>query len=92
MGLHEAAMGLRLDAGQLDLVGWDAEIEPGRHIGHRQAFFAIEQQLADNLLHPGGTGLGVGGDDDVIVAKWKIIPDGGIEMVAFHLSGFFRGT
>ena len=51
---------------------------------------AVEEELGDDLLHPGGAGLGVGGDDDVVVAEREVVPDGGVEMVVVELAGLLR--
>jgi hypothetical protein len=83
-------MGLFLDLRQLDLFGRHAQIQPGRHLRHRQAALAGEDQLADDLLHPSGAGLGVGSDDNVVIAKREIVPDGGIEMMIVKFAPFLR--
>jgi hypothetical protein len=46
--------------------------------------------LRDDLLGPGGAGLGVSGDDDVVVAEAEILPDGGIEVMVVELAGLRR--
>ena len=47
---------------------------------------AVEQQLRDDLLHPGRARLGVGRDDDVVVAESKIVPDRRVEVVVVELA------
>ena len=49
-----------------------------------------ERELGDDLLGPGGAGLGVSGDDDVVVAEAEIVPDGGIEVMVVKLPGLRR--
>jgi hypothetical protein len=41
-------------------------------------FRPVEDQLQDDLLHPGRAGLGVCGHDDVILAEGKSVPGGGV--------------
>jgi hypothetical protein len=50
----------------------------------------LNKKLAYDLLHPGGAGLAVGGDDDVVVAELQVVPDGGVEMVIVHLAPLLR--
>jgi len=90
MGLDEPAVFLRLNHRQLDLLRRYEKIEPGRHLGNLQALDAVEDELAHDLLHPGGAGLGVGGNNDVAVAELEVVPDGGIEMVVVQLPGLLR--
>ena len=90
MGLDEAAVGLRLERRELHLLRRHAQIEPGRQLGDGDILRAVEQELAHDLLHPGGAGLGIGGDDDVAVAELKVVPDGGIEMVVVQLARLVR--
>ena len=51
---------------------------------------AVEDQLADDLLGPGGAGLGVGGDDDVVVAEDEVVPDRRVEVVVVQLARLAR--
>jgi hypothetical protein len=75
---------------QLHLLWRHAEVEPGRHGGDLKTLHAVEQKLAHDLLHPGGAGLAVGGDDDVVVAELQVVPDGGVEMVVVQLALLLR--
>jgi hypothetical protein len=45
---------------------------------------AVKDELRDDLLHPGGSRLGVGSNDDVIISELQIVPDRGIEVMAVH--------
>jgi hypothetical protein len=90
MGLNEAAMRLPLDGGQLHLLRRHAEIEPGRELGDRNVLGAIEHELGHDLLRPGGARLGVGADDDVVVAELEVVPDGRVEMVIVQLALLLR--
>ena len=63
-------------AGSFTVLGRHPQIEPGRMFGDLEPLGAVEDQLADDLLHPGGAGLAVGGDDDVVVAEREVVPDG----------------
>ena len=74
MGLDEAAMGLGPDPVHHGLERWKHHVEPRRHFRDRQVFLAIEDHLADDLLHPGRAGFRPGTDDDVVVTKLEIVP------------------
>ena len=69
MTLHEPAVGLGLNRGQLNLPRRNAPVDPRAEDGGLHAFRAIKDQLADDLLHPGCAGFGIGGNHDVIVAN-----------------------
>ena len=72
MRLQEAPVRLRLDHRQLHLLRRHAQVEPGRHLGDRRARpRPSKMQLRDDLLRPGRAGLGVGRDDDVVVAELR---------------------
>src|SRR4051812_10419636 len=45
-----------------------------------------EYQLRHDLLHPGSARLGIGGNDNIIVAKAEIVPDGGVEMMILEFA------
>jgi hypothetical protein len=79
--LEKASVGLRLHHRQLDLLRASAEIDPGGDLGHLEVGIRTEEHLGYDLLGPGGTGLGVAGDDDVVVAKAEVVPAGRIEVV-----------
>ena len=87
---YEAAMLLRFQRGELHVLGWDAQVEPGRKLLHRKPVAAAEHELAHDLLHPGGAGLGIGGDDDVVVAEAEIVPHRGIEVMVVQLARLLR--
>ncbi len=73
-------MGLRFNCGERVSLRYPY-IQPGRHSRYIQTFRPIEQELHDDLLDPGRPRLGIGGDDDIIRSKVKVIPDRGIKMV-----------
>ena len=74
VSFHKTPMFLRLEVGP-ELRRRQAEIDPGGYIAYRHFVgFAVEDELGDDLLHPGDAGLGVGREDDVVVAKLKIVP------------------
>ena len=87
VGLEEAPVGLRLD---------DAAASPpwaapaGRATGDISATssvrIAVEEELGHDLLHPGRAGLGVGGDDDVVVAEREVVPDRRVEVMVVQLA------
>ena len=85
-------MGLRLDHRQLRGLRGDAEVEPRGHRRHLEVRVRAEQHLRDDLLHPGGAGLLVGRDDDVVGAKPEIVPDRRIEVMIVQLSGLARSN
>jgi hypothetical protein len=75
MGLQETAVLLGDNTRELHLERWQAEVEPRRHVAHRHALsFAFENEIGDNLLHPGGPGLRPGGNDDVVISKLELVP------------------
>src|SRR5438034_5397382 len=86
MRLEEPTMGLCFNGGEHLRLRYP-DIQPGRHGHHIQPFHPMEQELCDDLLDPGRPRLGIGGDDDIIRAKVKGIPDRGIKMVIMELSG-----
>ncbi len=90
MRLQEAAMRLRLDGGQLLRLRRHAQVEPRRHLRHLEILATVEQELGDDLLGPGRARLGVGGDDDVVVAEAEVVPDGGVEVVVVQLARLLR--
>ena len=90
MGFQKSPVRLLLDLGQLDVLRRYPQIEPRRHIGGWQTFLTVKQKLADDLLGPGRARLGVGADNDVVIAECVVVPDRRVEMVAVVLAGFFR--
>ena len=64
----------------------NAQVEPGREFADRGMVFALEDELRDDLLHPGGAGLAVGGNDDVVIAEGEVVPDRRIEMMVVQLA------
>ena len=65
------------------------KIHPRRGL-EQSALGATEDQLSDNLLGPGRSGLGVGGDDNVIVPKLEPIPAGRVADGVLNLAGLPR--
>jgi len=90
MRLDESAVRLRREHGQFDVLGRYAQVQPGRHLRDLQTRIAVENQLCDDLLHPGRAGFCIGRDDDVVVPKGKIVPDRRIEMMIMQFSDFDR--
>ena len=52
----------------------------------------LEQQLSQDLLDPGGAGLRIGGDDDVVIAEQEIVPDRRVEVVIVEFARLDRRT
>ncbi len=53
MSLDKATVSLCLHHLQLYFFWWNTQVHPRGHLRHFQAFFAIEQELSNDLLHPG---------------------------------------
>src|ERR687898_2645579 len=85
--LQEPTVRLRLYHRQLYFLRRDAEVQPRGHLRYLDLGVRTEQQLRDDLLHPGRAGLGVGRDDAVVVAEAEIVPDHRVEVVVVLLSG-----
>jgi hypothetical protein len=51
---------------------------------------AVEDELRHHLLYPGGALFSIGGDDDVVIAEQKVVPDGGVESVVMQLTRLSR--
>src|SRR3546814_7243135 len=51
---------------------------------------ALEDQLPDDLLDPGRARLGVGCDDNVVVAEPEVVPDRRIEVMIVEFPGLLR--
>jgi hypothetical protein len=52
-----------------------ARVQPGSQWGDLEVGISSKQELGDDLLHPGGTGLGIGRDDNIVVSKRELVPD-----------------
>src|SRR5918994_2138382 len=85
--LQEPTVRLCLHHRQLYFLRRDAEVQPRGHLRYLDLGVRTEQQLRDDLLHPGRAGLGVGRDDAVVVAEAEIVPDRRVEVVVVQLSG-----
>src|SRR5215471_15005769 len=89
MRLNHTAVRLRLQ-----LIGdlperKDAQIEPGRYAFHyRNSLSAAEDELTDDLLSPGGSGLAPCSDDNVTIAELEIDPPGGVEQGILQFTRF----
>jgi hypothetical protein len=83
--LEEPSVRLRLHHRQLHLLRGNAQVQPRGHLGHLELRVRPQQHLGDDLLHPGRAGLGVGRDDDVVVAEPEVVPDRRIEVVVVQL-------
>lgn len=57
---------------------------------HWHILGAVEDQLADDLLRPGGAGFGIGRNDDIVIAELEIVPDGGIDMMVMEFPRLSR--
>src|SRR5580700_4994619 len=90
MSFHKATVLLRLDSWKLDFFWRKPEVDPRRHLRRILLGLSSEEQLRDNLLHPGCAGLGIGRNDNVVVPKLKIVPNSGIDVLVMHLSGLLR--
>jgi hypothetical protein len=86
MRFEDSAMRLRFDLRQLHLLGRHPQVDPGREFCDRQRRISAEQHLRHDLLHPCGAGLGIGGNDDVVIAEAEVVPDGGIEMMVMQFA------
>ena len=84
MSLQEPAMGLAFYSRKLDRLRRDPEVQPRGHFRDWQSGLTIENELADDLLYPCRSGLGVGRYNDVIVTKLEVVPNCGIEMVVVN--------
>lgn len=90
MGFDEAAMGLRFERWKLHVLGWKPKIDPWGQLRHVDTSLTVEDQLCEDLLNPGRSGLRIGGDDDVIIPEVKIVPQRGIEMIVVKLARLVR--
>ena len=90
VGFQEPAMRLRLDHRQLDLFRGQAQVHPRGHRAKVQPLGPTENQLAQNLLHPGGAGLGIGAQNDVVIAERKVVPDRAIHVVIMNFACLYR--
>src|ERR1700733_14926900 len=86
MRLQKAAVLLFINHGQLHLLRGNPKMEPRSHFRERECWIAAEKQLRDDLLHPSGAGLGVGGNHNVVITKLEIVPNGGVEVMAVKLA------
>src|ERR687894_658517 len=85
VGLHEPPVGLRLHHRNLHFLGGHAQIEPGRYLRHLEVGIRTQEHLGYDLLGPGGSGLGIGRDDYVVVAKAEVVPHSRVEVVVVQL-------
>ena len=83
-------MGLRFEHGELLRLGLETHIDPRGELINLEVRIAAEDELADDLLHPGGPGLGVRRDDDVVVPIAEVVPDRRIGEARPKLPGFPR--
>ena len=51
---------------------------------------AGKKHLRDDLLHPGGAGLRISRNDNIVVPKLEVVPDRGVYMLVVHLPGLLR--
>jgi len=75
MRLQETTVRLRLEPLRYFIKRKWADVHPGRGI-EQGALGATKNQLPNNLLGPGSSSLGVGGDNIVVVPKLEPIPAG----------------
>jgi hypothetical protein len=66
------------------------EFNPGRNGLAINSRVALENQLGDKLLHPGGTALRPGAYHDVVITEGKIIQAGGVPNGTSLLCIFYR--
>ena len=86
VGFHEPPVWLSVQGGER-LGRQGPQLDPGREGGDVEVFGPVENELGDDLLHPGGAGFHVGGDDDVVVAEGEVVPDGGGHEVVVEGAG-----
>jgi hypothetical protein len=70
MRLEEA----RLGRGALGFALPQADLDPGGFVLAVAVRIALEDQLPDDLMHPGGAGFRPSTDDDVVVAHREVVP------------------
>ena len=86
VSFQETPMGMCLDERELDLLRRHPQVHPRRHLSHLEIGIAIEQELADDLLHPCRASLRIRTDDDVVVAKLEVVPDRRVHVVVVKLT------
>ena len=59
-------------------------------MGDFEILLSSEDELGNDLLDPRRSGLGIGRDDDVVVAEDEIVPNGRVKMVIVKLTGLLR--
>ena len=91
VGFHEPPVWLSVQGGER-LGRQGPQLDPGREGGDVEVFGPVENELGDDLLHPGGAGFHIGGDDDVIGAEGEGVPDGGGHEVAVEGAGHEGGA
>ena len=83
--LHEAPVSCASRAASLTSLGGTRRSTQGDSSGHVHVLAAAEDELAHDLLGPGGARLGVGGNHDVVGPEREIVPDGRIHVVVMDL-------
>ena len=73
--LDETAMFLRFEHSERGFWRNDTEVKPGRRDVNGSFFFgALEDELRDDLLHPGCAGFAPACDDDVVWPEVEVVP------------------
>ena len=86
MGFDETAVLLIAQDVEFHFLGHDPNIQPGRQAFRVQIRITLKNELRDNLLRPCRACLGVGTDDDVVIAEFKFIPDSGVHVVVMDFA------
>ena len=89
MGLDDAPVGLSQHH-LANLRRHDAHVPPGGDVADPHGGIAMEHELADDLLGPGGARFGVGADHDVPFAEREVVPESGIHVVVVDVAGLPR--
>jgi hypothetical protein len=88
MGLEETAVLLRFKQSDVGFMGNRSEVQPRRCHVDRRFFFSEEDELGDDLLRPGCSGLVPACDDDVVGAEREVIPSCRVHVVVLEFGGF----
>jgi hypothetical protein len=90
VGFDEAAVFLRFELREGRFEGGQAHVDPrGSRVEMWDWVVNVEEdELGDDLLHPGGAGFAPAGDNDVVRAEREVVPARCVHMVGLELEDF----